>query len=104
MSKIKYEKLQIDGTDYKTLFTTKWANHKKWEAPDPTHINAYIPGTIMKIHVKEGQEVKEGDVLLILQAMKMDNRILSPFDGKIKKIYVKEGERVPKNTLMIELE
>lgn len=104
MSKVKYDKLQIDGTDYKTTLTAAWINRKKWEAPDPCKIFSYIPGTIMKISVKEGQEVQEGDLLLILQAMKMDNRILAPFSGKIKKIYAKTGEKLPKNTLMIEFE
>jgi biotin carboxyl carrier protein len=51
--------------------------------------------------VKEGDKVKEGDILMHLEAMKMKNRVLSPFDGVVKKIYVKEGEIVPKNFLMV---
>ncbi|MDR0982433.1 MAG: acetyl-CoA carboxylase biotin carboxyl carrier protein subunit [Culturomica sp.] len=103
MSK-KYEKLQIDGTDYKTTFTEKWANRKPWVAPNPNMIDAHIPGTITKIFVSEGDEVKEGNVVLRLQAMKMDNEILAPFDAKIKKVNVKEGEKIAKNTVMVELE
>jgi pyruvate carboxylase len=103
MLKVKYENLEIDGTEYKTLFTKKWANRKPWVANDPNKIAAHIPGTIVEVFVKEDQEVKEGDVLLILQAMKMENRITAPFDAKVKKIYVGKGEKLPKNTLMIEL-
>ena len=55
----------------------------------------------MQIEVKEGQEVQEGDVLLILQAMKMNNKLAAPFSGKI---YVNSGDKIPKGTLMIEME
>lgn len=58
---------------------------KKWEEPNPYLLTSHIPGTIMQIEVKEGQEVQEGDVLLILQAMKMNNKLAAPFSGKIKK-------------------
>ena len=58
----------------------------------------------MQIEVKEGQEVQEGDVLLILQAMKMNNKLAAPFSGKIKKIYVNSGDKIPNGTLMIEME
>lgn len=65
---------------------------------------SHIPGTIMEIEVKEGQEVNEGDTLLILQAMKMNNKLTAPFDGKIKKINVQKGDKLPKGALMIEME
>lgn len=100
----KYEKLQIDGVEYKTTLTKKWTNRKTWTEPNPNLVEAHIPGTVLRIEVKEGQEVQCDDVLLILQAMKMDNKITSPFQAKVKKIHVKEGEQVPKGALMIELE
>ena len=89
---------------YETKLTKKYVNRKAWEAPNPNNILSYIPGTIISIDVKEGQEVKEGERLLILEAMKMRNNILMPFDGKIAKIHVGEGDRLPKNHLMIEVE
>ena len=104
MSNTKYEKLQIDGVEYKTTFTSKWINRKKWEEPNLNLIESYIPGTILNINVKEGQEVEADDVLLTLQAMKMNNKITAPFSAKIKKIYVKAGDQIAKDTLMIELE
>jgi biotin carboxyl carrier protein len=60
--------------------------------------------TIVEVFVTEGQQVKKGEMILMLEAMKMQNRIEMPFDGKIKKINVKKGEKIPKNLLMIELE
>ncbi|GHV70035.1 hypothetical protein FACS1894199_19380 [Bacteroidia bacterium] len=102
-TKTKFETLQIDGTDYKTTFTKKWAKRVKWVTPDPCDISARIPGTILELHVKKGSKVKKGDLLLILEAMKMENRITAPFDCKIKDVCIKEGEHVTKNTLMLKL-
>ncbi|MDR1755511.1 MAG: acetyl-CoA carboxylase biotin carboxyl carrier protein subunit [Culturomica sp.] len=104
MGNTKYEKLQIDGVDYKTTFTDKWRNRKNWETPDPKLVEAYLPGTIVNVNVKEGQKIRENDLLLVLQAMKMDNKITSPVDGKVKAIHVKKGDQIPKGTVMIELE
>ena len=101
---VKYEKFLLNGVEYKTQLTQKWVNRKKWEEPNPYLLTSHIPGTIMQIEVKEGQEVQEGDVLLILQAMKLNNKLAAPFSGKIKKIYVNSGAKIPKGTLMIEME
>lgn len=68
------------------------------------NVKAPMPGLILEISVKEGQEVKEDDTLLILEAMKMENVITSPRDGIIKSVYLKQGETVEKNTLLIEFE
>lgn len=101
---VKYEKFLLNEVEYKTLLTKKWLSRKKWEEPNPYLIESHIPGTVLRIEIKEGQEVKEGQVLLILQAMKMDNKIAAPFSGKIKKIYITEGAKIPKGELMIEME
>lgn len=89
---------------YKTTLSKKFINRKPYKAPDPKEIKSYIPGTIIKLKVKEGAKVKAGTVILILEAMKMMNKVAMPFDGKVKKIHVSEGERVPKGHIMIELE
>jgi biotin carboxyl carrier protein len=67
-------------------------------------IKAPMPGLILDISVKVGDEVKENDTLLILEAMKMENSITSPRDGIIKTIAVKKGAAVDKNQLLIEFE
>ena len=67
-------------------------------------IKAPMPGLILEINVKEGQEVKENYALLILEAMKMENVINSPREGIIKSIQVKQGQTVDKNMLLIEFE
>lgn len=67
-------------------------------------IKAPMPGLILDIMVKEGQEVKEDDGLLILEAMKMENIISSPRDGVIKSVNVSKGDAIDKNHLLIEFE
>lgn len=71
------------------------------------HINsikAPMPGLILEINVEVGDEVKENDNLLILEAMKMENVITSPRDGIIKSISVNQSDAVEKNQLLIEFE
>jgi len=67
-------------------------------------VKAPMPGLILEINVKEGQDVKEDEALLILEAMKMENVINSPRDGVIKSIKVSQGNTVEKNALLIEFE
>lgn len=57
-------------------------------------ISAPMPGTILDIKVSEGQTVKAGDVLVILEAMKMENELVSPKDGTIAKIHTTKGTAV----------
>jgi len=66
-------------------------------------IIAPMPGLILSVNVKENQEVKEGEILLILEAMKMENAIESPKNGVVKSINIKVGNTVSKGALMIEL-
>ncbi len=67
-------------------------------------IKAPMPGLILEINVKIGQEVLENDALLILEAMKMENVLNSPRVGVIKSLAVNKGDAVDKNQLLIECE
>ncbi|NOU61874.1 biotin/lipoyl-containing protein [Marinifilum caeruleilacunae] len=98
------KEFNVDGTVYTTELTKKFERRKNWERPNPKNIMSFIPGTIVEIFVKEGQEVKAGESLMILEAMKMKNQIEMPFDGVIKKIHVEEGVKVPNKMLMVEIE
>lgn len=94
----------VTARKYDTKLTKKYQKRKQWVNPSPLEIQSFIPGTIIEISVKEGDLVIEGEPLLILEAMKMRNRIQMPFTAKIKKINVNVGDRIPKDMLMIELE
>ena len=65
-------------------------------------IKAPMPGMVLNILVSEGQEVKKGDALIILEAMKMENILKSPTDGVIKKIAIHKGVAVEKNQLLVQ--
>jgi biotin carboxyl carrier protein len=65
-------------------------------------IKAPMPGMVLNILVSEGQEVKKGDALIVLEAMKMENVLKSPTDGIIKKIAIQKGTAVEKNQLLIQ--
>jgi biotin carboxyl carrier protein len=67
-------------------------------------IKAPMPGLILDINASVGQEVKTDDVLLVLEAMKMENMISSPRDGIIKSIEVTKGDAIEKGALLIEFE
>ncbi len=66
-------------------------------------VKAPMPGMILNVLVNEGQAIKKGDTLLILEAMKMENALKAAADGVIKKIAVEKGTAVEKNQLLIEL-
>ncbi len=69
-----------------------------------TELHAPMPGKVVNIVVKAGQEVEAGDTLLVLEAMKMENPIQAVADATIKSIDVKEGEAVEKGALLLEFE
>lgn len=65
-------------------------------------IKAPMPGLVLDVIAEEGTEVKKGDNLLILEAMKMENIIKSPADGIVKKIAVIKGDKVEKNQVLLQ--
>ena len=97
-------KLNINGTVYTTILSEKYANRKPYKPADPKIILGFIPGTVLDINIKAGDKVKKGDVLMILEAMKMKNRLKAPYDGVIKSIRVTTGTRVKKGEPLIEME
>ena len=78
-------------------------------APAPTitggeKISAPMPGKILAVEVSEGQAVKRGDNLLILEAMKMQNEIKAPRDGVIKSLFITAGKAVTSGEVLLTLE
>ena len=98
------EILNIDTSLYKTRISDKFRNRKPYVKPNPRSVLSIIPGTILDILVKPGQEVKKGEELMILESMKMQNMLKAVSGGRIRTIAVKKGDRVAKGTLLLELE
>jgi biotin carboxyl carrier protein len=69
-----------------------------------SQIEAPMPGLILDILVDQGDSVKKGDALVVLEAMKMENAILAPRDGVVKHIGVSRGMAVEKKHLLVEFE
>lgn len=67
-------------------------------------VEAPMPGTILSIDVKEGDQVKSGQTLLILEAMKMENEILAPRDGKVAAILINKGASVNTGDKLVSIE
>jgi biotin carboxyl carrier protein len=63
-----------------------------------------MPGKVIELLVEESAHVQEGEAILILEAMKMQNEIIAQVSGKIKKISVKAGDSVTKDDVLMEIE
>ena len=96
--------LNIDTSLYQTRISDKFINRKPYTPADPRIILSFIPGTVLEIFVKPGQSVSKGEILMILDAMKMQNKLKCSMDGKVKSIAVKKGDKVSKGTVLLELE
>ena len=103
-NKVRYSTLELDGVKYKTILPEKFKKRKKYEPQNPKLIKAFIPGTIVKILVRKGRKIDEGDNLLLLEAMKMQTYVQSGVSGKVKRVNIKKGQMVSKGFVMIELE
>ncbi len=113
-------KIEVNGTPYsveieREVKTTKTPTIVRKQLPKTKAkapvaasslktIKAPLPGNIFKINISEGDSVKKGDVLLIMEAMKMENNILAEHDGTIKSLKVKEGDAVLQNDILLEIE
>jgi pyruvate carboxylase len=76
---------------------------EKADKGNPKHIGAPMPGKVLKLNVKAGDEVKAGDVLVVTEAMKMETNIKAKEDGKIAEVKFKEGDKVEKEDLVVVL-
>lgn len=105
MNKIdKPEYLNIDTSLYQTRISNKFKNRKPYKPADPRIILSFIPGTVLDIFVQPGQNVAKDDDLMILDAMKMKNRLKCSMDGIVKSVAVNKGDKVSKGTVLLVLE
>ena len=100
----RLEPIALEGGTYETQLTKKYRLRKPYAKDDPRIIKAVIPGVIERIETTVGAKVKKGVPLMILEAMKMLNRIKAPVDGTIKAINVAVGEKITKGQVLIEIE
>jgi biotin carboxyl carrier protein len=113
--------LEVNGTHYeveleKEVVKTKTPTIVKKSTPPPketkpltsdkkfSQVKAPLPGNILTLSVSEGDEVKKGDLLLVMEAMKMENNVLADVDGTVKSLKVKEGDAVLQNDVLVEIQ
>ena len=73
------------------------------EVKDEGGLTAPMPGKILEVHVREGQSVSSGDVLMVMEAMKMEHKIVASSDGKVDSINFKEGDQVPQGAELLSI-
>ena len=69
----------------------------------PSTVVAPMPGTVIKVHVHEGSTVKAGEPLVVLEAMKMETPLSSPYDATVLAVHVQEGDRVAGGAVLVDL-
>ena len=72
--------------------------------PPAETVNSPMPGTIVSVNVSAGQNVKKGDVLVVLEAMKMENEIMAPRDAVVASVQVNKGDSVDSGTPLVSLQ
>jgi acetyl/propionyl-CoA carboxylase alpha subunit len=101
-------KIKVNGTTYKIKAENQFDQLLKQLGMDSlvagkvAEIRAPMPGLVLKVLVEEHAEVKKGDNLLVLEAMKMENILKSTTDGIISKVAIKQGDKVEKNQILIQ--
>ena len=102
--------IRVNGNDYTIKLQDKYdillqqLGLGNLQSKKVNQIKAPMPGLVLRFEKKEGDDVKKGESVLILEAMKMENILKSPGDGKIKKFVVKQGQAVEKNHILVEME
>ena len=92
----EYVDFVVTARKYKTLLTAKYKNRPMWHKPSAGDVVSHLP--------EEGQAVEAGQLLLIHEAMKMQNRVVAPISGVVVELNVKEGDKITKNHLMVKIE
>ena len=95
----------LNYTCYRTdQLNEAWDYACKEMVNDKSRLVSPMPGKVVKINVKEGDEVKEGTIMMVVEAMKMENNIVAAGTAKVKKIFVTEGRMVDNKMQLIELD
>jgi biotin carboxyl carrier protein len=104
----KSASIKVNGNIYKVQVTTtldlllKQLGIDNLSSKKIAQLKAPMPGLVLHVLIKEGDEVKKGDSLLVLEAMKMENVIKAPADAIVKKIEVAQGQKIEKNTVLVQ--
>lgn len=102
--KPKYKTFILDDVRYKTTHSTKFEKRVGYERPNPNILKSVLPGKILKVFIKEGDKIKWGAKLCVLEAMKTENLIKSTVTGTVKKLNISKNSIVKKREILMEFE
>ena len=103
-SQKQFSQIALENGVFETRITRKFALRKPYARQEPGVVRAVIPGVISEIVARPGSKIRQGETLLILEAMKMLNRIMAPVEGTVKAIHVSTGGKVVKGQLLATIE
>ena len=95
--------IHLDGQEYELRRVTEHDEDFE-ETEDEGSLSSPMPGRIVKLLVKVGQKIAKGQELLVVEAMKMENKIISPFDGIVKEIFYSSGDQIEANVPLMEID
>jgi biotin carboxyl carrier protein len=103
------DQVVVNGESYSVSVTDESTQKLIKSGPVRSHkkelvLKAVMPGLVIEVNVKEGDSVKSGDALLVIEAMKMQNEVKTPQDGLVKKILVQKGKTVNSGDTLIIIE
>lgn len=96
--------IHLDGEDYEIKRIRETVDDFDEAEEDLGSLSSPMPGRIVKLLVKPGDHVKKGQDLVVVEAMKMENKIAAPFNGTVIKVFFPEGEQIEANVPLIEIE
>ena len=94
--------IHLDGADYELRRVTGFEEEFE-ETEDEGSLSSPMPGRIVKLLVKPGASIKKGQDLLVVEAMKMENKVVSPFYGTVKEIFFSEGDQIEAKVPLMEI-
>jgi pyruvate carboxylase subunit B len=100
--RLRAKALDLDVVDQRTKAIRELAGAGAGPA-GPRPVVAPMPGMVLKVEVKEGDDVREGQGVVIVEAMKMENELRAAGAGRVVRVHVKEGEAVEKDQVLVEL-
>ncbi len=89
---------------YKLTTPQSTTTRRRGAGSDGGNLTAQMPGQVMQVMVQEGDNVEQGQALMILEAMKMETRVTAPIDGVVKRLLVNEGDTVERGQLLVDIE
>ena len=96
------DEIPVDPSSAEVQKTTTIAGGRP-RATEPGHVTTPMPGNVVQVLVAEGKQIKKGEPLLVIEAMKMENEILAPIDGTVVAVLVAVGDAVKPNEVLIEV-